>query len=518
MLKPKRQSAQTVTVTAPIGGWNAINSLQAMSPNEAVIIDNWFCLPTELQLRQGYTEWATGITGTATSFLNYEPPSGSSKFFVAANNAGACSIYNVSAGGAVGAAAVTGLTSAQFHYAAMTNTSGHYMFAVNGQDKMRLYDGTTWYTITNTGTYGITGVDTALFSDVRIHKRRAWFVEKDSMSAWYLGTDAVSGSAQEFDFGPIFALGGKIVKIDTWSLDAGEGMDDYFVVITSKGEVAVYTGTNPASATDWLLKGVYYVGSPVGDLCTMKFGGDILLINKDGLIPLSQSLMSSRVNMKQAITNKIQAKISQDTTTYSSNYGWQAVLNPPLNMLILNIPTSSTTSKQYVMNTISGAWSSFSGINATSWIFTNESMYFCLGTKVYKFWDGHNDNGVPIVSDLLPAFTAFGSQVQIKRMTMTRLSMGSDNTFNYNNNIALDFDLGSSPSYPLADGGTTNAGLWDTALWDVGLWGGDIVPFTRWQMAAGMGHYVSMRLKTASQNSDIRYYSIDYVYEAGGVL
>ena len=60
MLRPKRQSSSTITVTAPIGGWNAVTQLAAMSPNEAVVIDNWFCLPTELQVRKGYTEWATG--------------------------------------------------------------------------------------------------------------------------------------------------------------------------------------------------------------------------------------------------------------------------------------------------------------------------------------------------------------------------------------------------------------------------------------------------------------------------
>ena len=517
MLRPKRQTAQTVTVTAPIGGWNAISSLQSMSPNEAVIIDNWFCLPTELQVRQGYTEWATGITGTATSFLNYEPPHGSSKFFVAANNSGACKIYDVSTYGAVGAAVVSGLTSAQFHYACMSNTGGHFMFAVNGNDKMCLYDGTTWYTITNSGTYGITGIDTALFADVKIHKRRAWFVEKDSMSGWYLATDAISGVAHEFDFGPIFAMGGKIVKIDTWSLDAGDGMDDYFVIITSKGEVAVYTGIDPASSTDWQLKGVYYVGSPVGDLCTMKFGGDILLINKDGLLPLSQTLMSSRVNMRQAITNKIQAKISQDTTDYASNYGWQSILYPPLNMLILNIPTSSSTSKQYAMNTISGAWSSFSGINATSWIFTNETMYFCLGTKVYKFWDGHADNGTVITTDLLPAFSAFGTQSQIKRFTMARVSMGYDAMFSFSSQLSLDFDLVSSPPQPY-NTLSSSAGVWDVGTWDNATWGGPIIPFSRWQMASGMGHYGSYRIKTSSKSSDIRYYATDYIMEAGGVM
>ena len=518
MLRPKRQSAQTVTVTAPIGGWNAVSSLASMSPNEAVIIDNWFCLPTEIMLRRGYTPWATGITGNVQSFITYNPSSGSNQFFAVANNAGACKIYDVTTAGAVGAAVVSGLTNAQFRTAQFANSGGHFTLAINENDPLQLYDGTTWYSVTGTSTpYAITGVDTADLNDVILHKRRVWFAEKDTLCGWYLGTDAISGAATKFDFGPLFSQGGSIAKLTTWTLDAGWGMDDYFVVMTTKGEVAVYKGVNPADPADWTLQGVYYIGSPVGFFPTCKYGGDALLLNKDGLIPLSQCLMSSRVSTRISITNKIQSKITQATTDYAAYYGWQVILFPPQNMLMVNVPTSSTTSDQYVMNTISGAWSRFTNLNATTWTFINENMYFGVGGNVYQFWDGHNDNGVPIVSDLLPAFSSFGSSVQTKRITMTRLSMGADNPFSYNNRISLDFDQVSQPNYPGAYAGS-DAGDWDTALWDVDTWGGDITPFTRWQLGQGMGHYATMRLKTSSSQADVRFYSIDYLWEAGGVL
>ena len=81
MLRPKQRSAQTLTMPAPIGGWNATNSLATMGPTEAVIIDNWFCLPTELQQRKGYTQWATGLTGDVKSFLTYDSATGTHQFF-----------------------------------------------------------------------------------------------------------------------------------------------------------------------------------------------------------------------------------------------------------------------------------------------------------------------------------------------------------------------------------------------------------------------------------------------------
>ncbi len=515
MLRPKSRSAQTITTTAPVGGWNVINSLASMGANEAVIIDNWFCLPTELKLRRGYTSWATGLDGEVNSFIPYDAPNGNVQFFAATDTG---KIYDISVKGAVGAAVISGLTNGKFKNVQFSNSGGHFTLAVNGVDNLLLYNGTNVYSVTGVSTpFAITGVSTALFNDIHVYKRRIWFAEKGSLRGWYLGTDAVAGVASMFDFGPLFTMGGSIAKIESWTLDAGNGMDDYFVVITTAGEIAVYTGTNPDSATTWVLSGVYYVGSPIGALCTCKYAGDVLFINKDGLLPLSQCLMSSRVSTRLALTNKIQSQISLDTSNYSSLFGWQVFLYPPENMLILNIPTGYGIYYQYVMNTISGAWSRFTNINTSCWVFINESLFFGSNGSVSKFWEGTNDNGAAIEADLLPAFSAFGNQVQIKKFNMTRISMGADAQFSFNNKISLEFDKVSSPTYPQI---SPAAGLvdWDVAIWDAATWAGEIVPFAQWQMAAGMGYYASMRLKTASTAADVRFYSIDYVYEAGGIL
>lgn len=519
MLRPKRQTSGTVTVTAPIGGWNAVNQLATMSPNEAVIIDNWFCLPTELQSRKGYTLWSEGVAGDIESFITYDGQDGVSRVFAVADDAGDCSVWNVTAQTPTAPTeVVTGLTNARWYFGQVSTSGGTFTLAVNGEDYMLLYNGTSWQQVTGVSTpYAITGVDTSLLVGVLVHHRRAWFVQKDSMKCWYLDTDAIAGAATSFDFAPLFINGGSIAKIETWTLDAGNGMDDYFVVITSVGEIAVYSGTNPASADTWSLNGVYYGGSPVGRNCTIKYGGDVLLLNKDGLVPLSQWLMSSRVNVKTSITNKIQKRITDATVAYAANYGWQVVLSPPNNMLFINVPVSSTQFDQYVMNTISGSWSRFTGVNATCWAFVNNVMYFGQGGKVFKFWDGPTDDGEVINTDLLPAFSAFGSQSQIKRWTMAKVSMGYDYAFAFSGQINLNFDLDSQPPQPynlLA----TNAGIWDSGTWDNVQWGGNIQPFSRWQMASGMGYYGTFRIRTSSKTSDIRYYATDYVFEGGGVL
>lgn len=51
---------------------------------------------------------------------------------------------------------------------------------------------------------------------------------------------------------------------ETWTLDSGEGLDDYLVVTTSEGQVGVFRGTDPTSVATWGLVGVWNLGEPIG--------------------------------------------------------------------------------------------------------------------------------------------------------------------------------------------------------------------------------------------------------------
>lgn len=518
MLTPRRQNAKTVTVTAPVGGWNARDPLAQMKPSDAVVLDNWFCTPTELRSRKGYSDWATGIPGSVQTLIDYDSSTGTEQLFAVSDNAGTCAIYDVSAQGAVGAAVVSGLTNAKWTHTQFATSGGTFLIAVNGLDYLRIYDGTTWYTVTDvSATYAITGVATTSLIGVHVHKRRNWFIQKESLKCWYLATDAISGAAAEFDFGPIFEQGGAISQITTWSLDAGYGMDDYFIVITSAGQVAVYKGVDPADANNWSLVGVYFVGSPVGERSTCKYGGDVLLLNEDGLSPLSKALMSSRVSTHLMITDKIQNQLVQDTTNYASNYGWDIILYPPQSMLLVNIPISATESYQYVMNTISGGWARWTNIPAQCWYFANENLYFGTAGKVCKAWDTQADNGAAIVTDLLPAFSSFGASSRVKRFTMALVSMGYTNPFGFSSRMNLDFDQETTPVIPTTSV-TPQGGIWDLSTWDGASWATPILPYTQWQLATGIGYYGAFRVSTSSTSADIRYYATNYVFEAGGVL
>ncbi len=146
MAVAKRFTATTASVAAPIGGWNARDSVAEMNPLDAVVLNNFFPTPSQIQLRKGYTQYATGITGQVDTLMQYSGGS-SSKMFAAAGS----TIYDVSTAGAA-TSVVTGQGSDRLQYVNASTAGGNFLTAVNGTDAALIYDGTTWVKYSNIST------------------------------------------------------------------------------------------------------------------------------------------------------------------------------------------------------------------------------------------------------------------------------------------------------------------------------------------------------------------------------
>jgi len=146
MAVAKRFTATTASVPAPIGGWNARDSVAEMNPMDAVVLNNFYPSPSQIQLRKGYTQYATGITGQVDTLMQYSGGS-SSKLFAAAGS----TIYDVSTAGAA-TSVVTGQGSDRLQYVNASTAGGNFLTAVNGTDAALIYDGTTWVKYANIST------------------------------------------------------------------------------------------------------------------------------------------------------------------------------------------------------------------------------------------------------------------------------------------------------------------------------------------------------------------------------
>ena len=58
--------------------------------------------------------------------------------------------------------------------------------------------------------------------------------------------------------------GGKLLFGASWSIDAGDGIDDKCVFVTDLGELLIFTGSNPADAANWRQEGRYQIGAAAG--------------------------------------------------------------------------------------------------------------------------------------------------------------------------------------------------------------------------------------------------------------
>ena len=146
MAVPQQRRAVTASVPSPIGGWNARDSVAEMNPLDAVVLNNFYPTPSEIQLRKGYTEYATGITGQVDTLMQYSGGS-TNKLFAAAGSV----IYDVSSAGAA-TSAVTGQGSDRLQYVNASTAGGNFLVAVNGTDAALNYDGTNWVKYANTST------------------------------------------------------------------------------------------------------------------------------------------------------------------------------------------------------------------------------------------------------------------------------------------------------------------------------------------------------------------------------
>lgn len=512
MIVAKRASARTASLPAPTGGWNARDSLGEMAPNDAVYLKNWFPATSDVLLRKGYTQHATGLPGQVETLLSYSGAASNKLFGISTG-----SIYDVTYAGAVGAAAVTGLSNSRFQYINVATTAGNYLMAVNGLDKARFYTGAAWAKDGDGAPYDITGVNSADCTQINLFKNRVWLVEKNSLNAWYLPTSQIGGAATKFPLAGIASSGGYLVAMATWTIDAGQGVDDLAVFITSQGQIIVYKGTDPSSATTFALVGVWNLGAPVGKRCFMKYAGDLLVICQDGVLPLSGALQSSRVNPKVALTDKIQWAVSEAVTAYGANFGWDLLYYPKENMLFLNVPVSEGSSQQqYVMNTITKSWCNFTGWAANCWALLNDSPYFGGNTYVGHAWYGNEDNGANVNGDGKQAFNYFGIRGQQKRFSMMRPIISTNGSPAIQANINVDFD-DTTPTAPISFT-PISYGTWGTAVWGSAVWGQDDSIQKQWQGITGIGYCAAPRLVAQVKGMSVKWISTDMVFELGGVL
>jgi hypothetical protein len=536
---------QLKSMPAPVGGLNARDGVANMPVADALVLTNWIPDTGGVRCRKGFREWATSFPSSSPvkSIMAYFAPTDTfptgtflttpttmpGKLWAATD----LGIYDITSKvtAPVAVLALSGSTNAGwFSHAITSNSGGNFLMACSEADGYFTYDGAAWLRrVAGAAAGQINGVDPNLLVHVNVWKRRAWFVQKNTTKVWYLPADAISGTVTAFDFGPLFKKGGHLSFTASWTIDAGEGIDDFFVAVSSNGEVAIYKGSDPASAATFSLQGVWYIGQiPVGRRGYSAYGGDLLIVSTDGICPLSEVTRGGSgllTASNKEYSSKISILVGEALRNTFTSYGWQLLLSPADRLFLCNIPNyTGHVNEQFALSTVVNQWCVLQNVPALC--YGTVGSYTFTGTsdgRVMLIFQDYADSityagtgGEPIIGKIVSASSDFGMPAQGKLFTMLRAAFIG--TFQPGITADVVADYGDAPYQAAPSNVAYYRTAWGAATWDTGLWGsGARTAYSDWVAVNAIGTSGSAVLTTACVG-DTTLGRIDYMFLPGGPL
>lgn len=547
--KPRKSTLASLPV--PTAGWISNRNLAlptgAADAPGAHILDNWFPTASSARLRRGLVRWATMPDGLPVKSL-FTYSIGTQKQMFAATDQG---IWDVTV---VDEAYDTILSPDDENYLSpgpdeafgwlsiepddnlwpstnggwitlqFSTAGGTFLIGVNGVDEGWIYDGLTFEPLGVTFESPLT-LTSADLSFVWAYKQRVYFIEKDSLNAWYLPVDQIGGQLEVLPLGGVFNRGGSLLWGQTWSLASGGdgGLSEQNTFCTTEGEVAIYQGLSPDDAQDWSKVGVYRIGKPMGKRGFIRAGGDLVIATTIGFIPLSKA-----IDMDYAALGivAVSAKIADEWRSAVQTRGddnWVCELWGEGSMTIVSPPTLPNDPRVcFVANSDTGAWTRFTEWNPTAIAVFNGQLFFGMPSgAILRAWTGGSDEGVPYTGTMIPLFNDLGSPGQRKIAKIGRSV--SRARYDHIEQVTALFDWSTDlPTQP--DAGAIPIGNeWGNGIWGQSVWGGMAQSFIseKWQSVGGSGYAASLVLQVTSGAAvplDVEVVRLDLTYEVGDIV
>lgn len=548
----KPQQAKLASFPAPTGGWVANRNLaigrDPKLPPGAAVLENMFPTATGAVLRRGFRRWASVTNDTPIRAMFTYVAGNKNELFAATGDA----VYNITTvpspytwvmtpgdgdylstdpaaeeaigeESLVGLDVLTGQTGGDWSVVQFATAGGVFLIGVNGSDPGFLYNGTTFAATTITFPSG-SPLTTADLAYVWVYQKRLFFIQKNSLSAWYLPVDSIGGEMTELPLGAVFVRGGTLLWGQPWSLynsNAGN-LSDQCTFCTTEGEVAVYQGLNPSSATDWTKVGVYRIGRPMGRKGLIRAGGDLVVATTVGFISLNSAAQSDYAALgRGAVSYPIEDEWI-NAVLERGDSDWRCQVWPDGRMALIAPPTPvGFDPVVYVSNTNTGAWCKFTGWDITALeVFQGGIFFGSSGGEVRQGWVGGSDEGNSYVGSYLPLFEDFGEPGSSKIVHMGRATIRSAYAVREKIEARFNFNM-SMPVAPsqanIPVGNDWDSGTWDASTWDAAR---NTVVQANWRSLGGSGHDVSVAFLITSGGEvpiDAEVVRLDVTYTAAGL-
>jgi hypothetical protein len=537
-----QQSAQilrALSIPAPTRGIITNENEAYMQPGGAVMQDNWVSTMRGVKVRGGSVRWndlhaldtpvpPVPDPSRLPVVSSFEYASASKRYMYAAN---ATKLFDITASGTP-TLIKSGQLSGNYCNSQLANQGGDYMMVVNDAGDFPLrFDGTTWTTLNGSQITGPAGSTVAIGKNLTYvwkYRNRWFFIEGNSMNAWFLGTNAIQGALQLIPLSGSATKGGKLLFGATWSLDAGDGIDDKCVFATDLGELMIFTGSDPSDPNNWSQQGRYQVSQPMGMNAHLSLGGDLLIATVDGIVPISAAITKDSAQLELAAITVAIKKNWRDEVAAKNTKPWTMKKWDEYGGIFVTTPGGPPGNRYcYVANNATGAWCRFVGYDAMCFSRLRGDMFF--GTQdglIMQADQGGTDDGHCYVATLVGNWNMLQQQVSQSVWRQARATFRARPTATFQLQLAgcTDFNIvvpptGSAGTDVVAQG-QWDLGLWDQALWDQG--DASVLPArnTGWVSigTTGYSHAPVVQVLIAQQlKPSIELISIDAVFEPAGV-
>lgn len=483
--------ARTHSQLVPLGGWNTRDPLQAMSSKDAAIQTN---ILTDLEgprLREGYQVYCT-TGGSFVDFLqSFETPFGDR--FIAASNK---TLYDITTGSA--SSIKTGFLRDDWRGRVMNGRLG---LVNGGDDPVTLSyspaNGVTLALMTISGP-----VQPAKLTVLHIFGSRSYFATGDEPAFWYSSTGALGGALTKFPIDRASNTGGNVVDLQSWTVDGGDGPDDYLVVFLSTGEVLVYRGTNPGDADNFSITGRYQAGKVIA---AEPFAGQIHAVTSFDYNVFPRDFPTQGIRQPSKLSGAARKAVREK----GGLARWQILFVPHLSLRIVNVPQSIGTYHQHVLNLATGAPALYKDLNATRWAVFKGELYFGDPSGNINRITGSSDSGSAITWELATGPDRLGSNEE-KTVLEYRSVVNGEGTLTEATGLAFDYQ----PPAFIQDTTTQAVGTpWDTSPWDTSEWSSSPQTRGEWVSAGGAGQVVQFYSRGSVSGFRPLWRTIDYRYE-----
>lgn len=353
-------ASRLVTINAPVGGYNSADPLPKMPDDDALELVNVFPENSSCKVRPGakrlnaeeYTGYFSalhtlvGVDGTEHVIGYYKAGASYSKWYSITPEPWAIST-------------VSAAVDCQDPVSA--NVMSNRIFLTDGKNTPIVWTGSG--TVSNCTWTGPSDIKN-LYGGCT-YKSRIYFLETGTCALWYGGPGNLdSGALISFDVQSLLSKGGYPLAIKSLTSNSS-GLEDLLAIITSEGEILLYQGDYPDSAT-WNLVAHYFTAPLIIETGAFNVGNDVIILTTIGLVSIRALIgAGGDINEGGIISSKINRKIISDiaaaqTANEPMTY-FLACEHAQGNALYITARSSNTLYSifTYVQNLSTGAWTEY---------------------------------------------------------------------------------------------------------------------------------------------------------------